>query len=258
MSLGSRLIGRLIGLPPALTYAVSVERDILIPMPDGVCLLADRYFPRHDITPPLILIRSPYGRWQMGPLGRLFAERGYEQTTVEDIADEADVAVRTFFRYFGSKQDVLFGEVVTDRVERMRTELAARPREEAPLDSIRIVMDILDFNTPDEEEQILARLELMSAQPSFVTRYLEIMDDPEETGSIDFMVAINTLKVSASTLVVDIINQAMLIVGIQGYREDTEYSLGRLLRDAHGAAVMVNNDRIAGNTAQLALMQREV
>jgi len=50
---------------------------------------------------------------------------------------------------------------------------------------------------------------------------------------------------------------SMLICGIQGYREDSEYSLGRILRDAHGAAVMVNNDRIAGNTAQLALVQRE-
>ena len=58
---------------------------------------------------------------------RLFGERGYEQTTVEDIAEAADVAVRTFFRYFSSKQDVLFGEVVTDRVTRLRVELAARP-----------------------------------------------------------------------------------------------------------------------------------
>lgn len=108
---------------------------------------------------------------------RLFAERGYEQTTVEDIAEAADVAVRTFFRYFSSKQDVLFGEVVTDRVVRLGTELAARPRDEDPLDSIRAVMDLLDFNGPDEEEQILARMELMRRQPSFVSRYLEIMDE---------------------------------------------------------------------------------
>jgi AcrR family transcriptional regulator len=108
---------------------------------------------------------------------RLFGERGYEQTTVEDIAEAADVAVRTFFRYFSSKQDVLFGEVVTDRVVRLRTELAARPRDEDPLESIRAVMDLLDFNGPDEEEQILARMELMRRQPSFVGRYLEIMDE---------------------------------------------------------------------------------
>ena len=105
---------------------------------------------------------------------------------------------------------------------------------------------------------MVTRQQFASSVDALMSRYLEIMDDPEETSSIDFMVAINTLKVSASTLVVDIINQAMLIVGIQGYREDTEYTLGRLLRDAHGAAVMVNNDRIAGNTAQLSLMQREL
>ena len=105
---------------------------------------------------------------------------------------------------------------------------------------------------------MVTRQQFASSVDALMSRYLEIMDDAEETSSIDFMVAINTLKVSASTLVVDIINQAMLIVGIQGYREDSEYTLGRILRDAHGAAVMVNNDRIAGNTAQLALMQREV
>lgn len=108
---------------------------------------------------------------------RLFAERGYEQTTVEDIAEAADVAVRTFFRYFSSKQDVLFGDVVTDRISRLRHELAERPRDENPLESIRIVMALLDFTGPDEEQQILARMELMRRQPSFVGRYLEIMDD---------------------------------------------------------------------------------
>jgi acyl-CoA dehydrogenase len=105
---------------------------------------------------------------------------------------------------------------------------------------------------------MVTRQEFAATVDSLMTRYLAIMDDPEATSAIDFMVAINTLKISASTEVVDVVNQALLICGIQGYREDTEYSLGRILRDAHGAAVMVNNDRIAGNTAQLALMQREV
>ena len=89
----------------------------------------------------------------------------------------ADVAVRTFFRYFSSKQDVLFGEVVTDRVTRLRSELAARPASEDPVRSIRVVMDLLDFTGPDEESAIMARMELMRRQPSFVARYLEIMDE---------------------------------------------------------------------------------
>jgi AcrR family transcriptional regulator len=107
---------------------------------------------------------------------RLFAEQGYERTTVEEIADAADVAVRTFFRYFSSKQHVLFGDVATDRVSRLRIELAARPRTEHPIDSIRVVSDHLDFEDPEEQAQILARLDLMRTQPSMTGRYLELVN----------------------------------------------------------------------------------
>ena len=49
---------------------------------------------------------------------------------------------------------------------------------------------------------------------------------------------------------------ALVICGMAGYREDSEYSLGRLLRDAHGAALMINNDRINANSAQMLLIHR--
>jgi acyl-CoA dehydrogenase len=42
-----------------------------------------------------------------------------------------------------------------------------------------------------------------------------------------------------------------------GYRENSEYRLGRLLRDAHSAELMVGNDRILANTAQLLLAARD-
>lgn len=86
--------------------------------------------------------------------------------------------------------------------------------------------------------------------------YVEVADDEDETTSIGFAVQMNTLKVSASTLVVDIVGRAMLICGISGYRHDSQYSLARALRDAYGAALMVNNDRINNNNAQLLLVQR--
>ncbi|MFX1758661.1 acyl-CoA dehydrogenase [Rhodococcus gordoniae] len=78
----------------------------------------------------------------------------------------------------------------------------------------------------------------------------------ESMSGMGFSLAMNNLKVTASTLVVDLVNRAMLVCGIAGYREDSQYSLGRHLRDAHGAAVMVNNDRIMNNSAQMSIAYR--
>jgi AcrR family transcriptional regulator len=108
---------------------------------------------------------------------RLFAEKGYEQTTVEEIAAAADVAVRTFFRYFSSKRHVLFGDAAHGRVGRMREALAARPRTEPPLESVRAVLDLLDLGGPDEEAQILRRLALLDRQPSLRATYLMLNND---------------------------------------------------------------------------------
>jgi acyl-CoA dehydrogenase len=88
-------------------------------------------------------------------------------------------------------------------------------------------------------------------------RYDECWDDGEALSSMGFAIAMNSLKVSASTMVVDIVGRAMVICGMAGYREDSPYSLGRILRDAHGAAVMVNNDRILANNAQMLLVHKD-
>jgi AcrR family transcriptional regulator len=107
---------------------------------------------------------------------RLFEEKGYEHTTVEEIAEAADVAVRTFFRYFSSKQHVLFGDVAQQRVSRMRSALEASSRDLAPLDAVRSVMDDLDLDE-GEQEQIAARLRLLERDPSLVGIYLTLMHD---------------------------------------------------------------------------------
>jgi putative CocE/NonD family hydrolase len=80
MTLASRFMGQALKLPPPTTRDVDVERDLRVPMPDGAVLLADRYFPRGRDRPPLVLVRSPYGRSRTWGLlfGRLFAERGFQ------------------------------------------------------------------------------------------------------------------------------------------------------------------------------------
>jgi uncharacterized protein len=77
MTIASRFFERAMKLPPVTNRNVQVERDLRIPMPDGVALLADRYLPRGDGRPPLVLVRSPYGRrgfWGV-IFGRLLAGR---------------------------------------------------------------------------------------------------------------------------------------------------------------------------------------
>jgi uncharacterized protein len=80
MSIPSRILAGLCKLPPAETYALEIERNIPVPMSDGVKLLADHYYPRGVSRMPLILVRSPYGRAQLNGLmyGHLFAERGFQ------------------------------------------------------------------------------------------------------------------------------------------------------------------------------------
>jgi len=80
MTLISRFVAWKFKLPPVETYAVSVQRDISIPMPDGAYLLADRFYPTQGSLSPTILVRSPYGRSGalLDAIFRIFAERGFQ------------------------------------------------------------------------------------------------------------------------------------------------------------------------------------
>ncbi len=81
-------------------------------------------------------------------------------------------------------------------------------------------------------------------------------DEPFAT-DYGFTLRLNNLKVKSSELVVQVVSEAMMICGIHGYRNDSKHSVARHLRDAYGAALMVNNDRILGQSANVQILQRE-
>jgi AcrR family transcriptional regulator len=70
---------------------------------------------------------------------RLFAERGFEQTTVRDIAMAAAVTERTFYRYFDGKEGLLADEYLT-WLDRLNDAIVARPAAEAPLVAVHRAM----------------------------------------------------------------------------------------------------------------------
>lgn len=81
----------------------------------------------------------------------LFAERGFDQTTVDDVAEAAGIGRRTFFRYFASKNDVVWGDFDA-ALDSFRAQLAAVPESTPLLDGLREA--IVQFNAlPDGAEQ---------------------------------------------------------------------------------------------------------
>ena len=85
-------------------------------------------------------------------------------------------------------------------------------------------------------------------------RYERCMNDPQALAGLDFQTLIAVTKVEASELAAQTVMHALRACGLSGYRNDSEYSIGRHLRDVLSAPVMINNDRILANLAMPVLM----
>jgi len=78
--------------------------------------------------------------------------------------------------------------------------------------------------------------------------------DERALSSLEFQSSINLLKVEASELAVTAVMHAMRACGLSGYRNDTDVSIGRHLRDVLSAPIMINNDRILASMGTTTLM----
>ncbi len=102
---------------------------------------------------------------------RLFGERGFDNVTVDDIAAEADVSRRTFFRYFASKEDVLLADHFV-QLARLREAMAARPPDEPIVTALRNALLSLSGDFEERKEMIIIRGRLMRDTPSLQARSL--------------------------------------------------------------------------------------
>jgi AcrR family transcriptional regulator len=107
---------------------------------------------------------------------RLFAEQGFEHTTVDEIVAACDVSRRTFFRYFSSKEDVLSHEK-TEHGEATFDLIAARPADEPPLQSLRVVILALAADFAEQKERLLTRAQIVRATPSLRSADWEKQND---------------------------------------------------------------------------------
>lgn len=110
---------------------------------------------------------------------RLFAERGYEETTIADIAAAADVSPRTFFSYFPSKEDVIFAEI-DDRLAEVAERLRPTPGE-TPMATIRrSIVDVLEAVVAEHRDYGAVQIALILERPALRARALQRMNDTQE------------------------------------------------------------------------------
>ncbi|RVX37943.1 TetR family transcriptional regulator [Nonomuraea polychroma] len=101
---------------------------------------------------------------------RLFREQGYAATTVEQIAEAAEVAPSTVSRYFPTKEDL----VLVDQFPSFLDALRAAPPELNPVQAVRVAMlQALDGQTPEERADSVEREKLMLTVPELWAASLE-------------------------------------------------------------------------------------
>ncbi len=96
---------------------------------------------------------------------RLFTDRGFDNTTIEQIAAEARVSKRTFFRYFSSKASVLWSEF-DHEVETIRAALADVPAVVPMMDAIRRAVVTANHYGPQDLPELRMRMNLVGGVPA--------------------------------------------------------------------------------------------
>jgi AcrR family transcriptional regulator len=122
---------------------------------------------------------------------RLFSEKGYSQTTVEEIADAAAISPRTFFRYFPSKEDVVIWDEYDPLVDDL---LAARPADEPLVETLRaVIRETLGGLHRRDPERLRARVRLSVTVPEVRARFVD-----EQTHGLEQLVPLLAAKRGAA------------------------------------------------------------
>jgi AcrR family transcriptional regulator len=116
------------------------------------------------------------GRWEPNAQGRLiqaamdlYSERGYEQTTVAEVAKRAGLTERTFFRYFADKREVLFfGSEILERA--MVESVRRAPAGLAPIDAIGVALESVATFFADRRSYSRRRQAVIDANPELQER----------------------------------------------------------------------------------------
>lgn len=109
----------------------------------------------------------------------LFAEKGFDGTTVDEIVEACDVSQRTFFRYYGAKEDVLFADG-DERLDALLAEIVRRPPEERPLRAVQGAFLATADEYAQDRDRLLLRSRIFDGSSSLRSHKFERQQSWEE------------------------------------------------------------------------------
>jgi acyl-CoA dehydrogenase len=153
-----------------------------------------------------------------------------------------EIAARTMVPYSHLLWGGLWLGMATEAVRRVRALARAKARKSPGQLPV----------TAQHLSQVVANLQLMRSEvEGAAARYAALVaaDNTQVLDSVAYALEMNNLKLNASEMVADICTDALRISGIAAYKNRGEFSVARLLRDAHSAAIMINNYRLRETNA---------
>ncbi len=170
-----------------------------------------------------------------GPIGHVLAD------------PYAEISARTMLPVSHLVWAGLWSGIATDAVRQVRASLRRQARKSGGVPA----------HAPDVA-MLHADLELVRSAIAATTQlYERVRMDPAASTTPSMTLRMNALKVSVSLALPRIVTDALRLGGINAYRNDSEQSLGRHLRDLHSAALMVHNERILANSGSLLCITKD-
>jgi acyl-CoA dehydrogenase len=164
----------------------------------------------------------------------------------------ADIATQTMVPFSHLLWSACWQGIATDALARARKFLQGKARQQRAT------------SVPGDARLVQASglLQLMRSNlHETLQEYEQLLQDQENMeenlSDLGFAIKLNNVKTLSSELVVQIVQQALYICGMAGYKEDSPLSVTRHLRDAYSAGLMINNDRLNITNAALLLVHKE-
>lgn len=165
--------------------------------------------------------------------------------------DFADIAAETMVPYSHILWSSLWWGIAYDAVQKAAVYvrfLARKTPGTVPPIATRLAEVSVQLQSMKHNWQLLAsEFDEITSQP----------DGDHELHDMRWALKMNNLKIGASEQAPQIVHKALQILGIQGYKNDSTYSLGRHYRDTLSASLMISNERVAGKSATLLLVAKD-